>query len=217
MKKILLFIFTMRILASLSAQTSSLYYSNNAGDSVAICGDTVFFRIYNDDAFASFDIGKGVFRQKRNGDLIMKKRIPLEWESSKWSETNQDFNNITIQAYYYDGQPAGFANIFLYLDGKEYMTSSLDKNGKFVFDKETSTFIDGKDVVVRIIIVGFETQHRLVIKNNTSYIIESIYPDYYSISHDKNIKITFNDDGSINILRNKNKRSAMSLKKNWRP
>lgn len=214
MKKILLFIFAMRILACLSAQTTSLYYSSNAGDSIAICGDTVFFRIFNDDAFASFDIGKGVFRQKRNGDLVMKERIPLELESSKWSETNQDMNYITMQAYYHDGQPAGFANIILYIDGKEFMRSSLDENGKFAFNSETSAFIDGKNVVVKIIIIGFETQHRLVIKNNTSYIIESIYPDYYSISHDKNIKITFDDDGSINILRDKNKRSAMSLKKN---
>lgn len=210
MKKILIFIVVMRMLICLSAQIP-LYYSSNAGDSVAICGDTVFFRIYNDDAFASFDIGKGVFRHKRNGDLVMKERIPLEWESSKWSETKHDMNEITMQAYYNDGQPAKFANIFLYLDGKEYMASSLDKNGKFVFDKETSAFIDGKDVVVRIIIVGFETQHRLTIRNNTSYVIKSVNPDYYTISHDNNIKITHNDDGSINLLRDKGKRSAMSL------
>lgn len=122
MKKILIFIVVMRMLICLSAQIP-LYYSSNAGDSVAICGDTVFFRIYNDDAFASFDIGKGIFRHKRNGDLVMKERIPLEWESSKLTMTKQNSNKITIQVYRCDGNSNGFASLLLYFNGKVIVTN----------------------------------------------------------------------------------------------
>lgn len=202
----------MQIMTCMSAQIPALY-SSNAGDSVVICGDTVFYRIFNDDSFASFDIGKGVFSHKKNGDLIMKERIPLEWESSIMTMLKQNSSKITLKAFFYDGQPAAFANIFLYLDGKEYMASSLNENGIIELDEITSAFIDGKDVAVWLVIVGFETRFNLNVKNNTCYIVQSVYPDCFTISKDKNIKITRNKDGSINLLRGKNKRNAMSLKR----
>ncbi len=214
MKKILLFIFAMRILACLSAQTTSLYYSSNAGDSIAICGDTVFFRIFNDDAFASFDIGKGIFRQKRNGDLVMKERIPLEWESSTLTMTKQNSNKITIQVYLCDGKSNGFASLLLYFDEKLIETKCFDGDGKIEFDEKTSDFLEGKEIVLRIADLGFDTRHKLTFNKGTKYIVRFIFLNSCYISHDKNIKITFNDDGSINILRDKNKRSAKSLKKN---
>jgi len=125
----------------------------------------------------------------------------------------QNSSKITLKAFFYDGQPAAFANIFLYLDGKEYMASSLNENGIIELDEITSAFIDGKDVAVWLVIVGFETRFNLNVKNNTCYIVQSVYPDCFTIAKDKNIKITRNKDGSINLLRGKNKRNAMSLKR----
>ncbi|MBX3164823.1 MAG: hypothetical protein KF900_10100 [Bacteroidetes bacterium] len=191
--------FWIILIQQLSAQEDKIvFYSNNKGDFVCIHKDTIMYKIHNNDDFASFWIGKAIFKED-NKTICLKRMFPLKHLMTSIVKHKSDSSGFSI--LYNDSSPL-FGNVEV-LDNKNkkiHLDGHFNKNGFFLINEELSRKINNLDITVSITYLSFFSENKLTFQNGFNYEIRSrvCYP-YYIIEDKKKVEFKILNEKQVSV------------------
>ena len=209
------FLLSSMLTTNAQAMSSGLFVNKERNEFVIIRNDTIQFRIFNDDAFATFTIGEGLLKSKENGShTIVASTSFIEKTSVLYSYPRND-NRLSIQALGQDGLPMAFATIKIsQLQRRPYvMRGHSDESGRLHLNLEQIDQFDKTDVSIHVSLIGYTpTKKKVQLKKGYDYIIRSRIPTLLSgsIAGGSSWKIRQLEEGKISLS---NGRNTTELKK----
>jgi len=201
-----LFVFT----ALINAQTISngLYVNKERNEFVIVRNDTVQFRFYNDDAFASFTIGEGLLKIGKIGKYGIQTFPTLIEETATLQRQIRNDDKVSIQALALDSLPIPFA--WIKISQLQCRASPVvaytDTIGQLFLNKEQVGQLSRKVVSIHVTSLGYTpTKKKVQLEKGYDYIIRMRIPDILSGS------VASDNEWSIEVL---NENEILLVRKN---
>jgi hypothetical protein len=204
---------------TITAQTiTGLFVNEERNEFVIIRNDTIQFRIYNDDAFATFTIGEGVVKNKGKGKYIVEPSTLLIEKTSVLYRRPRNDDRLSIQILGQDSLslelPFVQIKISRLQDKRPYITAYSDEKGQLFLDEKQIDYLDQKDVLIYVSQIGHTAmEQKILLEKGYDYIIQSRVPAQLSggITRSNNWEIRQLNEGEISISNGKD--TAIRLKK----
>lgn len=166
-------------------------FGNSKGECIRIENDTISFKLFNNDAFSSYTIGKGLIKFRKS-KITIKKILPIIDLTTSLQKKNTDESGIKIFLLDNDGNPFEYANIKIKdsKTGKIYLEGISNDKGAFIIDEFLTEKIENKNVTIYMEYVGFFYEKELVFESRHEYTFKSLINFSFHILKNK-INITF--------------------------
>ncbi|MDD2796858.1 MAG: hypothetical protein PHE76_02765 [Candidatus Pacebacteria bacterium] len=176
-------------------------YINNTNEFICFDNDTIWFRINNHDAFGTFTIGKGNFKMDKKGRFCLLKSNLIISQTSTLKKYPRNDKKLIITVLDKDSVPMEFVNIKMtkLQDKSSHIICSSDKNGQLRLSTKQINFLNDMNVSICIETIGFATEKILLLKCGYDYVIQSVVPDKFPFTINKNKKIKIDIVNSNNI------------------
>jgi hypothetical protein len=202
----------------LNAQTISngLYVNKERNEFIIIRNDIVQFRVYNNDAFATFTIGEGVLRSNRKGKYIIEPSVSFMERTTVLYRRPRSDNELSVQIIEQDSLPMIYATIKItrLQDKKPYIIAHSDEKGQLFLDKRQIEHFDKSDVVIYANLLGNAAiAKKVFLEKGYDYIIKSRIPALLSGSIARGSNWEVRQLNEVEVLISNGKNIATKLKK----
>ena len=168
-KTVIVFFSILFVLVNNMLNAQSKYRFENEEEFVCISGDTVTFKLSNEDAFGSFYIGKGLFT--RNKDNLCIEQI-LGMSSNIVSvKIKQESDFVLFSIFEYSGDPMEYVSVKI-KDTKTENTlldRTTNKKGELKLSDIEENKLNEHTVKVILESVGFYAEKELLVIPNNHY------------------------------------------------
>lgn len=166
---------------TISAQTISngVYINENRNEFVVVKNDSVQFRYFNDDGFASFSIGEGTLENAAAGKYAIRSSPSFTEETSVLYSYPRNDGEVSIQFLSADSLPVIGASIQIsrLQDKKPYVISTTDSSGQMMLSEEQIDYLDSKHSIIEVGCLGYTcTQKIILLERGYDYVIKSRIP-----------------------------------------
>ncbi len=168
----------------INAQTiNGLYVNEDRNEFVIIKNDTVQFRHYNDDAFATYTLGEGVLKMKRQGRFIIQPLLSFTEKTSVMYRRQRSDSRLSILFLTQDSIPISdmWIKLSLLQNKSKHNVGISDMHGQWTLNEELIDSFNKKDVLIYSKLLGYtETEKRTLLERGYEYIIRTNIPDIFS-------------------------------------
>lgn len=190
---------------------------NDLDEFICFEGDTIFFRIYNHDAFGSYSIGEGTINIRSNNRNMYLDFNNISHKTSVVSEVEGAESILKIVLLNSDNSPMSFTTF------KIEKIGNLDSDISYISDSAgvvhiRSDIIDtleGEPTSFKVVSLGFITEKTIPFHRGNIYIIKSIIPIKFpfTVKKTNELIINENDSKSIDIKLNQGRFVTLREKK----
>lgn len=161
-------------------------FGNSNGECIRIENDTVSFKLFNNDAFGSYTIGKGLIKFRKS-KITIKKILPIIGLTTSLEKEKIDENGIKIILLDNDGNPFEYANIKIKetKTGNIYFEGTTNDKGFFITDEFQTKKIENKNITIFMEYVGFFYEKELVFESGYEYTFKSLINFSFHIKKSK--------------------------------
>lgn len=178
-------------------------YQNDLNEFVYFYGDSVQFKIFNNDAFGLYSMGKGRIERSRNNQIKLNFNT-LIYECSTMQSFEVVDSAIEFKILYHDGSPMSFAQIDLYDKKKQLLfAAQVNNDGKLLLDVNKIGRVREQVKFVTASYLGFKTSKEIDLTECTKHVIKSRIPKAMPFSlyaSTQKLKIQYCDASSLVVL-----------------
>jgi hypothetical protein len=189
------------------------FYTNKKGDIVCFDKDTVYYKIFNNDAFGTYTIGKNKYQINKNGKCYILNTSSIKSQTSILNIIPRKDDSLNITILNSDNHPMEFAYIKITSKKKKSLSTTYisDKDGKLFLEEEQINSLKNLIVSVCVSFVGYTTEKEMELKRGYNYVFKSTISTETPFIFDKTKKksITHVDSQKIRIYFGKSLKSEL--------
>lgn len=154
-----------------------LYVNSESNEFIYFHNDTVQLRIYNEDALATFFLGKGKYKIDKKGVMHLQNNTIIEQTSMIKKYPRKD-NKVAITVLRNNDVPMPFVFIIISKNKSEdyHIESVSDKNGQLILREEQIDSLNNEKALIHIEKVGFLSEKEVFLEHGYNYEIKSRIP-----------------------------------------
>lgn len=147
-------------------------YSSEKDEFLCISGDTLTFKLSNEDAFGSFCIGKGLLT--RQNDKIYIKQVLDLFSNIVSVNSKRELNSIQFSVFEYSGNPMEYVSVKIQdtCNGKVLFERNTNENGNIRLNDVEEKRLTESSAKIILESVGFYAETELSVSSDTHYIFK---------------------------------------------
>ena len=170
---------------------SGLYSNEEKSEFICFENDTVSYKIFNNDGFGSFTVGKGRYEIKKKGKYCILKTNIIAQQSATIKKHPRSDEKLSITVQYANSVPMNFVKLSI---ANSKNISSIknynsDINGKLTLNAEQISFLNDAEATISVDYLGFTTEKNAALEIGYDYIVQSVIRDEFPFVIDEYNKI----------------------------
>lgn len=176
-------------------------FGNGTGECIRIENDTISFKLYNNDAFGSYIIGKGLIKSIKS-KIVIKELLPIIDLTTSLTKESINENGIKINVLDNNDDPFEYANIRIKdtKTGQIYLEETCNNKGAFIIDEIQTKKIKNTNVTIFLEYIGFFCEKELVFESGYKYTFKSLINfSFFLLKNKKNIAFKLVENNCLSV------------------